>query len=116
MGISIEDLIPKTFAVTLKGVELNCQPPRLNHTLLLAKVGRVFENPNATNEQIESAQNDVDKVIEELLPELEGNKLDTKATLQFIQQVMEQIQPDDNKELQEKGVKFDSDPKAQRTG
>lgn len=117
MALTLEDLQPKSFVIKIKDIELKCKPLRLSHTLILAKVGDVFQNiSNATAETIEQAEKDIDKVFSDLIPELKGMQLDMQATVDVITQMMEQIQPSDNAELNRKGVKFDDDPKDQRNG
>lgn len=117
MSVTIQDLQPKPFNVEIKGLTLECKPLRMSHALAIAKIGNVFENAKeASTQSMKQAERDMDEVIGELIPELKGVQLDIGATLQLITQMMEQIQPSDNKELDEKGVKFDTDPKAQVTG
>ena len=115
--MTIEDLRPKNFSVTVKGVELQCKPLRLSHALIVAKIGEVFkDSKSATKQQINQAQIDMDEVITELIPELKGIELDISAVMELIEQMMNTIQPDDNKELSDKGVAFNGDPKAQTIG
>lgn len=113
MGVTVEDLKPKNFKVTVKGVELESKPLRVSHALVIAKIGNVFQDSkNASREDIKQAEADMDYVIGELIPELADVELDMTATMQLIEQLMEHVEPSDNAELKEKGVKFDSDPKA----
>lgn len=117
MSLTVEDLKPKSFTVTVKGVELQCKPLRLSHALTVAKIGNVFqESATASAEQISQAEKDMDAVIAELIPELKGIELDVGAVLELIEQMMKQIQPADNKELTDKGVSFGTDPKAGKIG
>lgn len=117
MSVSIEDLKPKSFAVTVKGLELTCKPLRLSHALSISKIGEVFQNPkDFKHADIKQAEADMDTVIGELIPELKDTELDITCIMELITQMMEHIQPSDNKELEEKGVKIDSDPKAGKTG
>jgi hypothetical protein len=115
--MSIEDLQPKDFTIKVKGLELPCKPPRLSHTLVINKVGEVFtDSKNASREQIEQAEKDFDWVIGDLIPKLKGINLDIQSVIDVITQIMEHVQPAEDKELKEKGVKFDVDPKAERIG
>ena len=117
MPTTIEDLQPKPFTIKVKGLELECKPLRMSHALIISKVGEVFQSPKeATLQTVNQAEQDMDAVIGELIPELKGVQLDMATVLEVITQMMEHIQPSDNKELDEKGVKFDTDPKAQVTG
>lgn len=117
MSITINDLSPKPFKVNIKGLELTSQPLRLSHALVLTKIGNIFQNiEGAKKAEITQAEKDLDEVIGELIPELKDVKLDMATTLSLIEQLMSTIEPDDNKELKEKGVSFNSDLKAQTTG
>ncbi|RLA58676.1 MAG: hypothetical protein DRR04_10395 [Gammaproteobacteria bacterium] len=117
MSVTIEDLKPKPFKVTVRGVELECRPVRLSHTLILAKIGNIFENASTVStEEIKQSEKDINELFAELIPELKGIDLDIGSTMELIQQIMDQVEPADNKELDKKGVKFDTDPKAPRTG
>lgn len=118
MGLTVEDLKPKSFTVTIKDVELQCKPLRLSHALVVAKIGNVFQDAaKATKQEIKSVEKDLDELIVELIPELMGTELDMTATTELIQQWMDNIAPSDNKELAEKGVKFNTDdPKEKKIG
>jgi hypothetical protein len=117
MALTIEDLRPKNFKVNIKGVEVDCKPPRLSHILVISKVGESFQNiANLKREQIQEAEKDFDWVVSELMPELKGIDLDMQSVIDLITQIMEKIQPDESKELSDKGVKIDSDPKAEKIG
>lgn len=117
MSIALNDLQPKPIEVKVKGVELTSKPLRLKHALILAKIGSVFENASkATVAEIEKAQTDVDAVFTELIPELKGIDLDMSSTMELLTQLMERIEPEENEQLKESGVKIDTDPKVQGTG
>jgi hypothetical protein len=117
MALTIEDLKPKAFKVNIKGVEVDCKPPRLSHMLVISKVGETFQNISTVNrESIQQSEQDFDWVVSELIPELKGIELDMQSVIDIITQVMEQVQPEENKELADKGVKFDTDPKAEKIG
>lgn len=112
MALSIDDLKPKDFKINVKGIELTCKPLRLSHALIVAKLGDVFQNPkNYNNEEIRKAETDIDELISELVPELKGIQLDTMTMLDVITQLTDSNDPSENKELKEKGVSFESDPK-----
>ena len=117
MALTIQDLQPKDFKITVKDVEVTCKPPRLSHTLVISKVGQIFQNiEKASREQVVQAQNDFDWVIKDLIPELDGIQLDMQGIIDVITGIMNQIQPEETKELEEKGVSFDTDPKAEKIG
>jgi hypothetical protein len=113
MSVSINDLQPQPFTVKIKGQEIQSQPLQLKHALVLAKMGSIFQDPaKATGEQIESAQADITKVFNELMPDLVGVTLDMQMTMEIMTQVMNQIDPEDNKELEKHKIKLNADPKA----
>jgi hypothetical protein len=113
MSVDVSDLKPKPFKITLQDIELECQPLRLSHALVVAKIGKVFQDPDkATKEQMKQAEADFDELVGELIPDLKGVQLDLPKTIALLEQLLSSIDPADNKELKEKGVTFDSDPKA----
>lgn len=115
--LTIDDLKPKNFKITLKGVELESKPLKLSHALMIARLASVFNDVNsASKKQIQDAEKDLEEVIAELVPDLKDVQLDMGLTIELITQLMENIQPEDTKELNEKGVSFDADPKVERIG
>lgn len=117
MALTIDDLIVKDTIIEVEGVKLNCKPPKMSHLLVLNKIGEGFKNiANLSREEIISLENDFEWVINDLIPELSGKVLQIQVMLDVITQIMEQVEPEENKELAEKGVKFDTDPKAEKIG
>lgn len=114
---TIDDLQPKNFKIEIKGVSLESKPLRLSHALTLNKLAEIFKNPNdATTQKIAQAEQELDSVIGQLIPELKDKQLDLQTTLDLLGKLIESIQPDDNKELSAAGVEMNSDPKAERIG
>lgn len=118
MALTIEDLQPKDFEITIGGeLKLECKPPTLAHILALSKIGNIFQNINKSNRlEITQAQNDFNWVIGELVPDLKGKDLDFKYITEIITEIMQHVSPEETKELDELGVKIDSDPKAEGLG
>jgi hypothetical protein len=119
MALTVEDLRAKGFEVDINGVKLQCNPLRLSHALGISKLGEVFQNPkDATKKQIKEAEDDLDEVLNDLIPELKDKniQLDMSTILKLLSQLMEQIEPSDNKELAKRKVSIDSDPKVETTG
>lgn len=111
---TLEDLRPKKFPITVRGVVLQCSPLRLSHALIISKVGSVLENPkDAKSEDIKKAEADMDAIIEELIPELKDIQLDMMDTVSIITQMSEGITPEDTKFLEQQGVSFEENPKGQ---
>lgn len=113
MALTIEDLRPKDFTVNVDGVELTCKPLKLSHALTISKLGNIFENAQkASKQEIDNAQKEIYEVIWELIPELKGIELNVSVIMKLIEQIMNQIQPSDNKELIDSKVEFkNNDPK-----
>lgn len=116
MSVSIDDLQPKKFKIEIKGVELEVEPLNLSQMLIVANAGKVFQADAPTKAQIVEAGKDIQEIIDTIIPELKGKKLDGQTTLDLIGKIMNSVEPDDNKELNERGVKFDVDPKAEKIG
>lgn len=114
MALNISDLQPKPFTVTLGDQQTECAPLKLRHIFILNKIGVILQNPDkASKEQIIEAENDFYFIIGDLIPELEGVTLPLDMMMDLITQMMLTVNPSENKELAEKGVSFDADPKAQ---
>lgn len=113
MALNISDLQPRPFTVNLgKGGTTECKPLRMSHIFMLNKLGSVFVEPEkATREQIAAAEADFDFVIADLIPELAGVQLGLDTVMSLIGQMMETVNPSENKELDDKGVSFDPNPK-----
>lgn len=104
--------MPKNFTITVKGVELQCKPLRLSHALIVSKIGNVFQAPKDFNsKEIKQAEIDLDDVLTDLIPELKGISLGINDTVELITQLMDNVQPTDDKEVKDAGVRFDTDPK-----
>lgn len=117
MALTVDDLIPKDFEVNIDGVKVMCKPPRLSHLLVLNKVGDAFKNiEKLEREDIIKVEGDFNWVVSDLIPELSGKQLPIQSMLDVITQIMDSVEPDENIELKEKGVKFDTDPKAEMIG
>jgi hypothetical protein len=117
MALTINDLKPQDKTITVRGVEMTCKPLRLSHALILTQIGEIFQNAkDAKVEDIKKAEKNIDDVVTDLIPELAGVQLDISITMDLITQLVTMIEPSDNKELHDKGVKFDSDPKAETIG
>ena len=117
MALNITDLQPKPFEVTIKGQTTECKPPRLSHVFTLSKIGNLFQNPeSAGSAEVKQAEKDLDGVFQELIPELKGVELEMQTTIDLITQIMINVTPSENKELDEQGVQLSTDPKAERIG
>lgn len=117
MSVGLNDLQPQNISVNVKGVQLTSKPLRLKHALILAKVGNIFQNADkATVKDIDEAQKDIDAVFTELIPELKGIELDMSTTIKLLTDLMATIEPEDNKEIKEAGIEFNTDPKVEGIG
>jgi hypothetical protein len=113
MGVSLSDLSPQPFNVTIRGHEIQVQPPSLKHAMKLAKYGSVLENPREmTDKDIEQSDAAIREVIGELAPDLKGAELDFQTVMHIVSIIMGESEPDDNQELNRNNVKINTDPKA----
>ena len=112
--MNVEDLRPKPFKVTVKGVDLECKPLRMSHALSLAKIGNAFEDPGTkSREENKKLELEFDEVVSELVPDLAGVPLDLQSSMELIQQLMASVEPSESQELKENKVELpSSDPKA----
>lgn len=116
MALNVSDLQPKPFTVTLGEQTTECAPLKLRHIFILNKLGTVFQSPEgATREQIEEAEADFNYVVADLIPELKDVNLPIDMMMDLITQMMTTVNPSENKELEAKGVSFDTNPKANKT-
>lgn len=117
MPVTIDDLKPKTFTVTIKGLELTCKPPRMAQVLSFSKFADVLQNPkDYSTQDFKQTEKDLDVLIGELIPELKDVELGLSAVMDLLEQIMDNVQPDDNQELKKNNIQVDSDPKAKRSG
>lgn len=105
MSVTIEDLKPRNFTVNVRGVALECKPPRMSHALITQRAGKVFSKPDEyTVEQIREAEKDLDSVIDELVPDLRGVSLELDIMIEIIEAIQKHSEPSDNQELNESKV------------
>lgn len=117
MSVTVDDLKPKNFKVNIKGLELECKPLRLSHTLIIGRTGEVLSDPkSASVADIKEAEKNMDDLFAELIPELKDVQLDTMTIMELITQLVDNSQPSDSKFLEENGVKLDADPKVEKAG
>jgi len=117
MGLTIEDLKPKDFKITVKGVELDCKPLKLHQTLMLGSISDTFSNLSKSSEQdIAKANKEVMAIINEAIPELDGIELDGATILSIMTEIAEHTQPSDDKYLKDNKVTGTQNPKAEGAG
>jgi hypothetical protein len=103
--MTIDDLKPKKFTVTIKELQLECKPLRLSHVLVISKIGEILQNPKEHNaKDINQAQLDLDDVFKDLIPELMGVELSFEDSITLITQLMDSTETDDSKFINESGV------------
>jgi hypothetical protein len=113
----ISDLLPRDKQITVRGVELTVKPLRLSHVLKLSKIGETIQNPSkCSDDEMVAAEYDLNTLINELIPALNGQTLEFGVLIEAMTALMETVEPSDSKELTARGVKLDSDPKAGKSG
>jgi len=117
MSLSIDDLRPKNFTITVKGVELECLPLKLSHTLTIASIGNVFENISGmTYESSKKLDTDIRRLIDEVIPSLQDKEIDGMTMMDIITKIGEGSMPSDVEFLDKNGVELNVDPKAEKAG
>lgn len=113
------DLQPKQLKITIQGKEYNCKPPRLSHRLIIGRIQPLFKAAEdmANGKQTEVSaedmiqyENDLDTMIQDLMPELKGVTLDITNIIEIISQLLEAMLPAESKELKDAKVEV-NDPK-----
>ena len=116
MSLSLEDLRPKNFTITIQGVELECKPLKLSHTLTMASISDIFSNlKDSTPESIERADKEIQSLIADIIPSL-NFELDGATTMEIITELVNSTTPSDVEYLNKNGVKLDASPKAEKVG
>lgn len=126
MAITPDDLQPKKFKVKLGEREFDCFAPRLSHRLILTRVQPLFmsvaeaakgKEVEIPSEKIIEYEKDLDVLFGELIPELKNVTLDIEHVMSLVSQIMDEMLPEESKELKDNKVKVGSEsPKAKKTG
>ena len=118
--MTTSDLQPKPFKIKIQDKNYLCKQPRLSHRLIIGRVQPLFtaaddlangKSTDITATQMIDYENDLDAMIQDLIPELKGIQLDIVDLAEIIGQIMEVMLPEESKELKEAKVEV-SDPKA----
>lgn len=113
----INDLLPKEKTITVQGVELTVKPMRLRHALHLSKIADVFTNHEKYKAaDIDEADKLIHEIVGELIPQLAGKELSFDLVGKLVGEMLNTVAPSDTRELDERGVKLDTDPKARGNG
>ena len=122
--MTANDLQPKTQTIKVKDVEYKCQPIRMSHRLIIAKIQPLFvelghvvngEKVNLTGAEMLELEAEIDTLIQSLIPELRNVTLDIEEIGNILQQVMDYMLPSDSKELKDAKVEVNTDLKAETT-
>lgn len=121
---SIQELQPKSFKVKIQGSEYDCKPMRMSHRLILGRIQPLFEQmANAAGEkpidlsaaEILNYENELDVLLSSLIPELSDITLGMEDIGSILEQIMDTILPDDQKELKEAKIEVTDTLKADKT-
>lgn len=109
----MNDLQPKPFKVKIQDRTYLCKPPRLSHRLIIGRVQPLFkamadlEQGKQTDipaEDLLKYEEDIDVMIQSLIPELKGVTLDIIDLAEILGQIMDHMLPADSKELKDANV------------
>jgi len=103
--LDLDAIQPESAKVKLNGQWYTLEQPKLGTIVKLTKLAKLVENPNDEQASLE-ALDMMNKVIGEMMPDLEGNKVD--LTMQQVGAVLglifEMASPPDLKAVRQKGL------------
>lgn len=115
--IQPSDIIPEQSEIEVRGVKYKVKPQKLYHALMITKFGSTFENiAKLTAQQAKQLDNEVNQLINELVPELASTELTPTEIMEVLAHIMFSSQPSEVKELQDEGIAVNNDPKAEVAG
>jgi len=113
---SVEDLQPKPFTVTIKGMEYESKPLRLSHALMVSKIGAIFNDVRNSNlKETKQAETDLDLIIADLIPDIKDAHLDLLTVMDLLAQLMDSVQPTEQQELEDNNIEI-SEKKTEEAG
>ena len=119
--MTANDLQPKPFNIKVQDKEYLCKPIRMSHRLILARLTpffKQFENAgngepiDLTAQQLLEFEAELNVLISDLIPALAGLTIEMDDIAEILSQIMNNILPDESKELKEAKVEVQNDPKA----
>lgn len=111
------DIIPEQSELEVRGVKYKVKPQKLYHALMITKFGSTFENiAKLTAQQAKQLDNEVNQLINELIPELVSIELTPNEIMEVLSHIMLSSQPSEVKALDEEGIAVNESPKAEVGG
>jgi hypothetical protein len=115
--IDLDALTPQKAILKFQGNEITVDPPTVGAALKLAAAAQRMADlkDNAADikpDELDSALDDIKEKIDVIIPELKGHELNMEQLLVVTRAISDMLIPKDAKELKERGISVDSDPKA----
>lgn len=112
--LDLDTLVKPSKKVKINGNIIELQPPSLEELVKLAKLGGELQGMDTTNLNADEVSDVIDKLnngIRELMPELNDIKLNIEQIIAVIEMMVDYATPDDQKELEKRGVSMTTDQK-----
>ena len=122
MSIASNDLQPKPFNINIKGNDYKCNPLRMSHRIIIAKISPLFaqfeiiangQEIEMSTEKIFELEKELDLLINNLIPELKNIELNIEDLANLIGLLMDSILPQESQDLKDAKVEVNNDPKVE---
>lgn len=113
--LDLDALVPPTAKIKFQNKEIEVQPPKTGDLLRLGALGRKVEDlADASDEVVDGVITDLTKLVQHIIPELEGVELNTQQLLGLVSLIGKMATPPEQKELDKAGItpNGSTDPKA----
>lgn len=114
--LDLDALVPPTATIKFGGKEIVVQPPKTGDLLRLGSLGKKIEDiADAPTEEVDALIVDLTKLVQKIIPELDGVDLNTQQLLGLVSLIGQMATPPETKELESKGITAaggNTDPKA----
>ena len=114
--LDLDALVPQTAKIKFNGKEVDVQPPKTADLLKLGSLGQKVQNiADLPDTQVEQIIADLTRLVQKIIPELEGTELNTQQILGLVKLIGDMATPPDAKELEKRGITpaGNSDPKGE---
>lgn len=111
--IDLDALQPKPVIIKFNGQEITLNPPKTGDILKLGESAAKLQTiSDKTPAEINTLIEEVTSAVYIIVPELTGQALNSQQLLALIKAISEMAIPPDAKELAQRGITVDGDPKA----
>jgi hypothetical protein len=112
--IDLDALQPQPAIIKFKNKEITLNPPTTGDVLKLGEVAQKLQDIGELDaDAVDATVQEVTNQVYKIIPDLAGEVLSTAQLLTLIKAISDMAIPPDAKELQERGITVDTDPKAE---